>query len=159
MRIVAAALPERTHRLFVLSAQVIQRLDPVFSSDAVIPLEEALGLTIHRTGKIRVRTEPSPGMSASWAVGQRIRAARLAKGWTQQDLADHSGIARANIARMEAGKHAPRVETIKVVAQALSLAMADLFKVPGHSPTAEDKDWAGAGVSDWSAALSQEDQP
>jgi len=98
-------------------------------------------------------------MSASWAVGQRIRAARLAKGWTQQDLADHSGIARANIARMEAGRHAPRVETIKVVAQALSLAMADMFKVSSYSPTAEDKDWADAGVSDWSAALAKEDQP
>mgnify|MGYP001596848118 CR=1 FL=1 len=158
MRTTAAALPERTRRLFVLSAQVMRKLGPVFSPDAVLPLEEALGLTIHRTGKVRVMSEPSSKMSASWALGQRIRAARLAKGWTQQDLADRSGIARANIARMEAGRHTPSVETVKVVAQALTLTLADLFKAPSYSSATEDKGWLESGVPQWSGALDREDR-
>lgn len=66
-------------------------------------------------------------MSASQTVGQRIRAARLAKGWTQQELENHSGIARANLARLEAGRHSPRVDTVELLAQVLSVPLAELF--------------------------------
>jgi transcriptional regulator with XRE-family HTH domain len=61
-------------------------------------------------------------------VVQRLRAERLARGWTQKDLAARSGIERANIARLEAGRHSPRVDTLESLAKAMSLSLAKLFE-------------------------------
>ena len=73
--------------------------------------------------------EATRGKSLSWILGQRIRAARLAKGWTQGDLADRTDILRSNVARLEAGRHSPSVETVAVLADALSLRLAELFEI------------------------------
>ena len=117
-------LPEKTRRLFERSAAAMRVLDAVFSPDAVLSLERVMGLY----GRKDARISPATNRFAFWDVIQRIRAARLEKGWTQQRLADYSGIARANIARLEAGRHAPRIDTIELLARALSLPLAKLFE-------------------------------
>ncbi len=73
--------------------------------------------------------EATQGKSLSWILGQRIRAARLAKGWSQGDLAERTDILRSNVARLESGKHSPSVETVAVLADALSLRLAELFEI------------------------------
>lgn len=119
-----AVLPEKTRRLFEQSDKLTRKLNRVFNPDAVRPLEKLSGVVRPNT----VMRGASAALSATQVVVHRIRAARLAKGWTQQDLEGRSGIARANIARLEAGKHAPRVDTVEVLAQALSLTLAELFE-------------------------------
>jgi DNA-binding XRE family transcriptional regulator len=59
-------------------------------------------------------------------IGQRIRAARLALGMTQLDLATATGIRRPNVARLERGRNTPTIETLQRVAEALCVSVASL---------------------------------
>jgi DNA-binding XRE family transcriptional regulator len=55
-------------------------------------------------------------------LGQRIRELRLAAGLTQAELARRTGIHRPNIARVEAGRHTPSLETIARLASAIGVS-------------------------------------
>ncbi len=37
-------------------------------------------------------------------IARRVRAARTARGWSQGELADHAGVSRPTVARVEAGE-------------------------------------------------------
>jgi DNA-binding XRE family transcriptional regulator len=54
-------------------------------------------------------------------LGQRIRTLRLAAGLTQAELARRTGIHRPNIARVEAGRHTPSLETLARLASAIGV--------------------------------------
>lgn len=54
-------------------------------------------------------------------LGQRIRELRLAAGLTQAELARRTGIHRPNIARVEAGRHTPSLETLARLASAIGV--------------------------------------
>lgn len=54
-------------------------------------------------------------------LGGRIRSLRLAAGLTQAELARRTGIHRPNIARVEAGRHTPSLETIARLAAAIGV--------------------------------------
>lgn len=54
-------------------------------------------------------------------LGARIRALRLAAGLTQAELARRTGIHRPNIARVEAGRHTPSLETLARLASAIGV--------------------------------------
>ncbi len=55
-------------------------------------------------------------------LGQRLKALRLAAGLTQAELARRTGIHRPNIARVEAGRHTPSLETIARLASAIGVS-------------------------------------
>lgn len=55
-------------------------------------------------------------------LGQRLRALRIAAGLTQAELARRTGIHRPNIARVEAGRHTPSLETLARLASAIGVA-------------------------------------
>lgn len=55
-------------------------------------------------------------------LGQRIREARDACGWSQSELAERSGVSRPTIARIEAGQHV-RMGTLEKVARVLGLKL------------------------------------
>jgi DNA-binding XRE family transcriptional regulator len=61
------------------------------------------------------------------ALGRKIRALRTKAGWTQQILADHAELTRESISAIENGRFDPTFSTLKRIAQALDLKMADLF--------------------------------
>jgi DNA-binding XRE family transcriptional regulator len=61
-------------------------------------------------------------------VGARVRALRLAAGRTARDVAAAAGLAPSNYARLEARRHAPRIETLLRVARALGVPLADLLR-------------------------------
>lgn len=54
-------------------------------------------------------------------LGARIRSLRLNAGLTQAELARRTGIHRPNIARVEAGRHTPSLETIARLAAAIGV--------------------------------------
>ena len=56
---------------------------------------------------------------ASYAFGQAIYAARKSRGLRQSDLAELSGIAQADISRIERGQIAPTTPTLLKLADAL----------------------------------------
>jgi len=53
-------------------------------------------------------------------IRNRVRRHRLAKGITQQDLADRVGVTRQTVLSIEKGKYTPSV--------ALALALAEIFE-------------------------------
>lgn len=54
-------------------------------------------------------------------LGARLRALRLEAGLTQAELARRTGIHRPNIARVEAGRHTPSLETLARLAHAIGV--------------------------------------
>jgi DNA-binding XRE family transcriptional regulator len=66
---------------------------------------------------------PSPG-APSGTLGERLRKLRLAAGLTQAELARRTGIHRPNIARVEAGRHTPSLETLNRLASAIGVPTA-----------------------------------
>ena len=56
-------------------------------------------------------------------IGEQIKAARIAKGWTSQHiLAVHAGLASGVIQRAEAGKHV-RSDSLQAIAKALDITL------------------------------------
>lgn len=56
----------------------------------------------------------------------RIGALRKAKGWTQERLAEASGVAVRTIQRLESGQDA-NLETLRLIADALEVEVGELF--------------------------------
>lgn len=50
-----------------------------------------------------------------------IAAARIAKGWTQRQLADALGVGQSIIARWETGGRTPKMQTLQRIADALGV--------------------------------------
>lgn len=55
-------------------------------------------------------------------LGQAIRAARKARGWSQADLAEQAGLSRPTIARAETGRDISTA-TLSKIASALQLTV------------------------------------
>ena len=54
--------------------------------------------------------------------GENVRAARKAKGWTQEDLAHESGLATVQVSRIERGVREIRLTTLVRLLTALDIA-------------------------------------
>lgn len=65
-------------------------------------------------------------------VGQRIKAARVAAGYSQRWLADEVGVGDCNVSRWETGVHSPSLESLALVALALGIEPAELLP-PGSA--------------------------
>ena len=64
------------------------------------------------------------------AFGVRIRELRQAVGLTQEDLADHCGLYRSYMSRIETGKTNPTLTMIHALATSLGVPVAELFPAP-----------------------------
>lgn len=51
-------------------------------------------------------------------IGRRITEIRNSLGWTQEQLAERTGLAQSNIARIEAGRYSSRLDTLALIAEA-----------------------------------------
>ena len=59
--------------------------------------------------------------------GANVRAARLARGWTQEDLAHKTGLASVQVSRIERGKREVRLSTLVRLVRALDISPAELL--------------------------------
>ena len=62
------------------------------------------------------------------AMGESIRAMRIAKGWTQEQLAKIAGITAANVRSIEAGKYAVNIDVLNKIAIALNAELMMIEK-------------------------------
>lgn len=60
--------------------------------------------------------------------GRNVRAARLARGWTQEQLADETGLASVQISRIERGTREVRLTTLLRIMKALKLEPNQLLQ-------------------------------
>ncbi len=56
-------------------------------------------------------------------IGQRIRALRMERGLTQQELADLIGISQNSISKIEPGLRVPSIDTFLVLAELFDVSI------------------------------------
>ncbi len=61
-------------------------------------------------------------------VGATLRRLRLEHGWSQDVLADRSGLHRAHIGEIERGETNVTLQTLKTLADTLHVRISDLLK-------------------------------
>lgn len=63
-------------------------------------------------------------------MNAQFRAARLAKGWTQKQLAHYSGLSIEMIRKLEHGRTNPRLDSLVLLARALGCELQINLSVP-----------------------------
>lgn len=61
-------------------------------------------------------------------VGKRIRAARLEKGWTQEELAENAGISPTHVSVIERAGNSVKLETFVSICCALGVSADDVLQ-------------------------------
>jgi len=67
------------------------------------------------------------GREEARKLGARIRQRRVARGWTQEQLAEHAGVHYKYLGDVERGVRNPALFNIARIARALGVAVAVLF--------------------------------
>ncbi len=67
------------------------------------------------------------------AFGERIRAARKAKGLSQSELAQATGLCVNSVGMIERGKKCPTVYTVQRICDSLNIAPGELFGQAGEA--------------------------
>lgn len=60
--------------------------------------------------------------------GKQVRNLRRERGWSQEDLADNSGVHRTYIGAIERGEQNVSIDNIIKLAKALGVSLEQLFK-------------------------------
>lgn len=76
-----------------------------------------------------------------------LKEIRRQKGLSQKDLANSSGVGQDTISGIESGRHEPRPSTLRKLAEALGVQVADFFREPAL-PKAEAPRGAGLSAED-----------
>lgn len=63
-------------------------------------------------------------------LSANVRKFRRRKGWSQEQLAEESGLHRTYVSGVERGARNPTIKVIAVLAKALGIKTADLLKEP-----------------------------
>jgi transcriptional regulator with XRE-family HTH domain len=76
-----------------------------------------------------LRTEPGnhAGETVSMNIGTTIRGFRQQKGMSQGDIEKRTGLLRCYLSRVENGHTVPSLDTLKKIAGALDLQLAEFF--------------------------------
>ena len=62
-------------------------------------------------------------------VGARLKAARIARNFSQRDLATRAGVTNGMISMIEQNKHSPSVATLNRLTDALGVSFAEFFSL------------------------------
>lgn len=60
-------------------------------------------------------------------LGKRVRALRLDRGWTQEELAHRSGLNRSYMSEVERGRSDVSLSTLQKIARPLGISLAELL--------------------------------
>lgn len=67
-------------------------------------------------------------------LGQRIRALRMQRGWTQRELERQAGVESRNLTRYENDKVRPRLKVLQGIAEALEVSVDELVAEDDSTP-------------------------
>tara|TARA_Y100000815_G_scaffold108689_1_gene97305 strand:- start:1331 stop:1675 length:345 start_codon:yes stop_codon:yes gene_type:complete len=62
-------------------------------------------------------------------IGEKIKALRQARGWSQKELGERLGIKAQNLSRYEKNKTMPRESTLKVFAEVFQLPLSEFTEI------------------------------
>jgi DNA-binding XRE family transcriptional regulator len=105
----------------------------VLDASRLVPIAATNG-TPSSSGQLAAATQALALSSIDGTkLGARIRELRLAANLTQAELARRTGIHRPNIARVEAGRHTPSLETLARLAAAIGVPTASVLDIGGDA--------------------------
>lgn len=82
-------------------------------------------------------------------AGEEIARRRVAKGWTQRDLSNATGLSVETISRLERGERPPRGTTLRAIDGALGKASSERPRPEGSGRESRvGKESGGAGIED-----------
>jgi transcriptional regulator with XRE-family HTH domain len=67
-------------------------------------------------------------------LGSRIKALRIAKNFTQEQIADQIGVSRQKYARIESGVNSITLDILSKVAEVLDVTVGDITRVLDEAP-------------------------
>lgn len=79
-------------------------------------------------------------------VGPRLRAARIAKGWTLERLARAASISASTLSRLESGKRQASLELLVPLTRQLGIAIEDLIVSTTADPRVRRQSWESDGM-------------
>ena len=79
-------------------------------------------------------------MSAEQPLNNHVRTCRIARGWSQDELAARAGISRAGVSSIETNRLVPSTSAALALASALDCRVEDLFQLA--SATVREAAWA-----------------
>jgi transcriptional regulator with XRE-family HTH domain len=65
-------------------------------------------------------------------LGKTVQRLRLARGWSQEQFAESSGITNKYISLIELGKVNPTLDKLLAIAKGLSISLSELFAAGGE---------------------------
>src|SRR5687768_11575263 len=77
-------------------------------------------------------------------IGERVRAARQARHWTLDQLAEAAGVSRRLVVNVEQGAANPSIGTLLRISDALGIGLPALVEVPPTLPVTVTRDGEGA---------------
>ncbi len=96
-------------------------------------------------------------MSITITSPHPVAQRRKSLGWSQEDLAGHSGLPRSSVSSIEAGRLTPSVAAALAVARALDCSVEELFGGGGAGEPARSPTWAwephGGACRYWEAEV------
>jgi len=63
-------------------------------------------------------------------LGERVRELRKERNWTLEQAANHAGLARSTLSKIENGQMSPTYDALKKLAQGLEISVPQLFTPP-----------------------------
>lgn len=72
--------------------------------------------------------KPSQADQDRGAFGRRVRELRLARGYSQEELAERSGLHRTYVSSLERGQRNVGLDNVHALAAALGVRPAELFE-------------------------------
>lgn len=66
-------------------------------------------------------------------LGPRVRQLRKARGWTLEQAAQHAGLARSTLSKIENGQMSPTFDAVKKLAEGLKISVPQLFTPPSST--------------------------
>lgn len=71
-----------------------------------------------------------------------VRASRMRLGWSQEELAQRSGVSRAGVSAIETGRLVPSTAAALALAAAMGTTVEALFRLPGTRRRVDGDEWA-----------------
>lgn len=155
------ALSSVQRGLILESRQALFVLDRFINPTVSARLREfgaSEGASVLPVGRFVIRLSEDRSRTRARSIGGLVFAHRSRRGWSQAELARRCGMARANLTRLENGRHEPLLSSIKRVASALEVQLSDLISEPSAHPTREDSRWLAAGLKKWGGSLRRMDR-
>lgn len=91
----------------------------------------------YRASKVQLLCGDRMEIIMNELLGERIRMLRIAKSFTQEQLADYLGISRQKYARIEKGVNSITLDFLSKIASLLEVTVGDITKVLDETPVIE----------------------